>query len=149
MDLPSELANEIQHLMNHGDTLLDEGEEQEALVQFTEAWDLLPEPKGDWQPTVPILAAIADCYFYLGEWEASYLALQDAIRCGADVSNPFIRLRLGQCLYEKGDSIEAANWLAPAYLAEGIRLFIGEEPKYLMFIKEKLSPPPDGWPAGW
>jgi hypothetical protein len=64
-------------------------------------------------------------------------------------SNPFLRLRLGQCLYELGEMKEAANWLAGAYLMEGQAIFAEDSPKYLEFVRSKLEPPPDGWPEGW
>jgi hypothetical protein len=65
------------------------------------------------------------------------------------VANPFLRLRLGQALYELGDEQEAANWLVPAYLSEGPALFEDDDPKYLEFFCSKLAPPPGGWPEGW
>lgn len=78
-------------------------------------------------------------------------ALMTAMRSpeGEPTGNPFLRLRLGQCMYELGESVEAANWLAGAYLLEGNELFSQDDPKYLEFIKSKLDPPPGGWPEGW
>ena len=55
--------------------------------------------------------------------------MQDAFRCGAEPDNPFLRLRLGQALFELGELAEATNWLAPQYLAEGLVPFEGEGPK--------------------
>lgn len=73
------------------------------------------------------------------------------MRCayGEPVGNPYLRLRLGQCMYELGEMTEAANWLAGAYLSEGTKLFAHDDPKYLDFIKSQLKPPPGGWPEGW
>jgi hypothetical protein len=68
---------------------------------------------------------------------------------GGPIGNPFLRLRLGQCMYELGETDEAANWLAGAYLLEGKELFSQDDPKYLEFIKSRLEPPPNGWPEGW
>ena len=48
-----------------------------------------------------------------------------------------------------GETDEAANWLAGAYLLEGQELFSQDDPKYLEFIKSQLQPPPGGWPEGW
>jgi hypothetical protein len=75
--------------------------------------------------------------------------VQHAFRCGADLGNPFFRLRLGQSLYELGDEQEAANWLVPVYLTEGRKPLEGENPKYLEFFRGKLQPPQGGWPEGW
>jgi hypothetical protein len=96
-----------------------------------------------------IQAAIADCCFFLGDWDGCRNAVQEAFRYGADVGNPFLRLRLGQSLYELGDVAEAENWLVPVYLTEGLAPFDGEDPKYLDSFRSKLLPPPGGWPEGW
>jgi hypothetical protein len=74
-----------------------------------------------------------------------------AMKCayGEPLANPFLRLRLGQCMYETGDLKEAGNRLAPAYLLEGKALFEEDDPKYLEFVKSHLDEPPGGWPEGW
>src|SRR5262249_53970912 len=120
-----------------------------AVESFRRAWEVLPEPKSEHPLAVQILAAISDCEFYLGNWQACYHAMQEALRCGASLANPFVRLRLGQSLYELGNEREAENWLVPAYLTEGRALFEGDDPKYLEFIRGKLRPPEGGWPEGW
>ena len=140
---------EAERLLAEGDELADDERDEEALTRFEAAWSALPEPKGDQDLAIQILAAIADCHFYLGGWDECRATAQHAIRCGADLSNPFLRLRLGQALYELGDEREAANWLVPAYLTEGRALFEDDDPKYLDFFRPKLQPPPGGWPEGW
>jgi hypothetical protein len=75
--------------------------------------------------------------------------LVTAMKCDGATANPFLRLRLGQCLFELGELDEAANCLAGAFLQEGTKVFAADDPKYLVFIKSKLSPPPEGWPDGW
>lgn len=64
-------------------------------------------------------------------------------------AGPFLRLRLGQCLFELRELEEAANWLGGAFLLEGTKIFAESDPKYLAFVKPKLSPPRSGWPEGW
>jgi hypothetical protein len=145
----AKVINTVERLLAKGETLIDKGQDEEALAQFQAAWDLLPEPKNEQEPAIRILGAMADCYFYLQEWEGCRQAVQHAFRCGADVGNPFLRLRLGQSLYELGDEREAANWLVPVYLQEGRKPFEGEDSKYLEFFQSRLNPPPGGWPEGW
>ncbi|WP_020472605.1 hypothetical protein [Zavarzinella formosa] len=140
---------EADRLFAEGEELADAGNEAEALARFQAAWAALPEPRDEQEPAAMILAAIADSQFYLGQWEACRETVQQAFRCGADVANPFLRLRLGQSLYELGNEPEAANWLTPAYLSEGRALFADDDPKYLEFFQGKLAPPPGGWPEGW
>ena len=71
------------------------------------------------------------------------------MRCDGTTGNPYLRMRLGQCLFEKGDVDHAVQWLAGAYLLDGMAVFTDEDPKYLRFVKPQLEPPPGGWPEGW
>jgi hypothetical protein len=141
--------DKAEQLFAEGEALADSEKDADALAQFRAAWDALPEPRDEQDPAIHILAAIADSHFHLAEWEECRRAVQHAFRCGADLDNPFLRLRLGQSLYELGDKREAANWLVPVYLAEGRGPFEGEDPKYLEFFRGQLDPPPGGWPEGW
>lgn len=126
-------------LFAEGEALADAERDAEALARFEAAWAALPDPKEDQEPAVRVLAAIADCHFLLGDWAGCRDAIQDAFECGADVANPFLRLRVGQSLLELGDEAEAANWLVLPYLGEGDALFEGEDPKYLGFVRGRLN----------
>jgi len=141
--------DEAERLFAEGEEFADAEEDADALARFRAAWEALPEPRDEQESAIRILAAIADSHFHLGDWEECRRAMQSAFRCGADVGNPFLRLRLGQSLYELGDEGEAANWLVPVYLMEGRQPFEGEDPKYLEFFRGRLDPPPGGWPEGW
>jgi tetratricopeptide (TPR) repeat protein len=132
-----------------GERLVDAERYAEALAAFSAAWNALPDPKEEQAEAISILAAIGDCCFFLGRWEDCGNAIQHSFRCGADLSNPFLRLRLGQSLFELGDLNESANWLVPVYLMEGRAPFAGEDPKYLESFRSQLQPPEDGWPEGW
>ena len=148
-ELPRELHERIKRLCAEGDDLLDQGRCEDALARYGSAWELLPEPRTDWSAGEWIMAAVGDAEFQRGDFAASRQALMTALKCGGSPDNPFLRLRLGQCLFELGDRQEAANWLAGAYLLEGQELFAHDDPKYLEFVKAHLQSPPGGWPEGW
>jgi tetratricopeptide (TPR) repeat protein len=149
-ELPDEIHEQISGLCARGDDLADAGRLGEALAAYQEAWELLPEPRSEWSAALWILAAIGDAHFFAGDFAAGKDVLMAAmIRCDGATGNPFLRLRLGQCLFELGDLHEASNWMAMAYLSEGKELFSDDDPKYLAFIKSQLDPPPGGWPEGW
>jgi len=143
------VSEEVDRLFAAGEEFADAGQYADALARFLAAWDLLPAPKEEEKDAVPILGAIADCCFFLGLWNKCREAVQQAFRCGAELDNPFFRLRLGQSLYELGDEREAANWLVPVYLMEGRKPFATGAPKALEFFRGKLQPPRGGWPKGW
>ena len=97
-----------------------------------------------------LLTAIGDMHFQMARFPEGRAALMEVMKLFDDArGNPFVQLRLGQCMLELGEEKEAANWLAGAFLSEGRQLFEGDNPKYLEFIKCKLEPPPGGWPDGW
>lgn len=141
----------VQRLLDEGDDLLDEGRPDQALSSFEAAWELLPEPRTDHPLTLHVLAAIGDARFFKADFTAGKQALMNAMKCShwELIGNPFVRLRLGQCLFELGETRKAANWLAGAFLTEGVKLFAEDDPKYLEFMKSQLEPPPGGWPEGW
>lgn len=142
-------SDAVERLFAEGEALADEERDEEARASFQAAWESLPEPRDEQELAGRIIGAIADCCFYLGDWEGCRRAVQHAFRCGEDVNNPFLRMRLGQSLYEMGDEQEAANRLVPVYLLEGRTPFEGEDPKYLESFRGRLDAPPGGWPEGW
>jgi len=148
-DLPDKRHDEIQRLCAEGNDLLDQRRFEDALNRFSSAWELLPQPRIEWDAANWILAAIADVHFVRHDFAAMRIPLMTAMQCEGATANPFLRLRLGQCLFELGELEEATNWLAGAFLSEGKKIFAEDDPKYVAFIKSKLSSPPGGWPEGW
>ncbi|QDV36413.1 tetratricopeptide repeat protein [Tautonia plasticadhaerens] len=144
-----DLDAEVRRLLGEGDDLLEEDRSEGALARYHAAWERLPEPRTDHPVALDILAADGNSHFFRSDYAAARDALMTAMTFGGAVDNPYLRLRLGQCLFEAGDEREAANWLAGAYLLEGSKLFVDEDPKYLEFIRSQLQPPPGGWPEGW
>ncbi len=138
-----------ERLFAQGENYADANIGGAALNCFRAAWEVLPEPREAQPPAVRIQAAIADECYFIGEWANCRDAVQHAFRCGADQANPFLRLRLGQALFELGEQAEAENWFVPAFLAEGPSLFADDDPKYLASFRDKLLPPPGEWPEGW
>jgi tetratricopeptide (TPR) repeat protein len=148
-ELPDSLYDEIQRLCEKGNVALDQLRYSDALTCFSNAWELLPSPRTDWDAAIWILAAIGDANFLFGNFAAMREPLMTAMQCEGAIGNPLLRLRLGQCLFELGELKEAANWLSGAFILEGKKIFGEDNPKYLIFVKSKLSPPPEGWPDGW
>jgi tetratricopeptide (TPR) repeat protein len=134
----------VKALCAKGDRLAEEMQFAEALTTYWSAWDLLPEPKTDWNAATWILAAIGDANFLSGDYVAGRDNLSMAMHCPDAIGNPFFHLRLGQCQFEVGDLDRAADELARAYMAAGSEIF-EDEPKYFEFLKTRLKPPPGGW----
>lgn len=140
---------DAEGLFAEGEAWADEEADDEALASFQLALAALPHPPEQHPLATEIVAAIADSHFHLGQWAECADAVQLAFRWGAALDNTFLRLRLGQALFELGNMAEALNWMVPVYLMEGLQPFDDEDPKYLASFREKLDPPPGGWPEGW
>lgn len=147
--LPDKLYRKMEGLCAKGDRLAHRKKFAKALSQYWAAWDLLPEPKTQWNAATWILAAVGEANFLGGDFQAGRDNLTYAMHCPDAIGNPFLHLRLGQCQFELGNLDRAADELARAFILEGVKIFGDDDPKYLAFVKSKLKPPPDGWPEGW
>lgn len=148
-ELPVEIYAEVTRLSAVGDQLAGATKYQDAIATYWKAWDLLPEPKLEWGAALWILAAIGDANFLNKDYVACRDNLSSAMAAPDAIGNPFLHMRLGQCQFELGNMDRAADELARAYLQQGKAIFKHDDPKYLAFVKSKLKPPPEGWPAGW
>jgi tetratricopeptide (TPR) repeat protein len=141
MTLSDELHGRVVALAEKGDDLVGEGKCAQGIDKYSEAWQLLPEPKEDWEAATWLLSAIGDAYYSAREFQDSVSAFSGALLCPGGLGNAFIHLRLGQAYWELGDSRRAQDNLARAYMAGGRDVFQAEDPKYLTFLSTCLKPP--------
>ena len=144
-ELPPKTYQQIETLCKNGDALAKKSRFPEALKQYWAAWDLLPDPKTEWEAATWILAAIGDANFLGRDFNAGRDNLSLVMRCPNSIGNPFLHLRLGQCEFELKNLDRAADELARAYMGAGSEIFDSEDDKYFDFLKTRLKPPPDGW----
>jgi tetratricopeptide (TPR) repeat protein len=114
---------------------------QGALREAHRALTLLPEPRGQWQAATALLAGAGDALFMLGRYAEARVTFREAVSCPDGLGNAFIHLRLGQLEFELGNTEQAKNELARAYMSGGDEVFANEDPKYWRFIRESLRPP--------
>lgn len=136
----------IEELCASGDQFAEKRNFADALGCYWKAYDLIPDPKTDWETSTWVLVAIGDSNFLSGDFIAGRDNLQSAMHCPDAVGNPFIHLRLGQCQLELGNEQLAADELARAFMSGGMEIFRGQNPRYLRLLKSRLKPPPGGWP---
>src|SRR5262245_33822112 len=99
-ELQGETYERIQALCKLGDARAEEGKHSAALEQYWAGWDLLPEPRTEWEAATWILAAVGDANFLGGDYVAGRDNLTMAMHCPDAIGNPFLHLRLGQCQFE-------------------------------------------------
>lgn len=139
MELDDDLHRRITALCSGGDELVALGRNADALTKYREALALVPAPRTRWEASTWIYAAIGDVLFASEEFVAAAAAFRDACNCPGGMENPFIQLRLGQCLYELHDSALASEHLLRAYMLEGSNIFAGEDPKYAALIERAIG----------
>jgi tetratricopeptide (TPR) repeat protein len=144
-DLDNNIHAQIKDLCAQGDQLAKRRRYPAALKLYWQAWDLLPEPKTDWDAATWILAAIGDANFLSGDFKAGRDNLSNVMRCPNALGNPFLHLRLGQCYFELHNMGMAADELTRALMGGGEEIFQKHNPKYWAFLKTRLKPPPGGW----
>ena len=138
-ELPQHIYAEIHRLCALGD---DEAERQQfaaALTSYWAAWDLLPEPKTEWEAATWILGTIGDTNFVSGDYVAGRDNLSNAMYCPDAIGNAFLHLRLGQCQFEVGDLDRAADELIRAYMGAGPDIFRDQDPKYVRFLQTRAD----------
>ena len=138
----SETAHaEVTRLSEEGGRLESEGSLDGALAKYREGLALLPAPMTNWEAATWLLSAIGDLEFQKGQFDSAIRALEKALQCPGGLGNPFIHLRLGECLFEVGNQPAAMDELARAYMGAGGEIFSGEDPKYFQALRKVLKPP--------
>lgn len=130
---------EITRLCEAGNVLMEQEDLEGALAEYLKAWNLIPEPQSDWEAATWVIAALADCYYFLGDDQEARRALEYAMTCPDGLGNAFLHLRLGQVLFELGELDKAADELMLAYRGEGKEIFEPEDPKYLEFLATRAE----------
>jgi tetratricopeptide (TPR) repeat protein len=143
-ELDPMIYQRILALCAEGDRLAATQAYDDAIVQYNEAWKLIPDPPTEWNASTWVLAAIADAWFLKGHYGNAKDALEYAMHCPDALGNPFLHLRLGQCCFESGLLDRAADELTRAYMGDGLRVFEGQDPKYFEFLKTCIRPPASG-----
>lgn len=135
--LPKEIAQILDRLCREGDRFAGIDQYDDAITKYQEAWDLLPPPPHQWPAATWILLSVGDAYFRMNDFPAGAEILLDAWNSPDGNTNPFLSLRLGQCLMELGQFDAAANALEDAFRGAGEAIFEDEDPKYLRFVRTK------------
>ncbi len=138
-NLPEHIHDEIKRLCACGDEHVERQAFSKAIESYQAAWQLLPEPKTNWEAAKWILVAIGDANFLNRDFGAGCECLKEAMHCPDAIGNPFIHLRLGQCQFEVGNLDRAADELMRAYMGGGKDIFEQDDSKYLQFLASRAQ----------
>ena len=129
--LDTTLDKRVRQLCAEGYRSYDDGDYEQALRRFYQAWMLIPKPQTQFEASGWVLTAIGDAYFAKRNYRAGIEALRSALFCPRTVGNPFVHLRLGQCYLETDKTDDADRHLARALYSGGAELFDKEALHYL------------------
>ncbi len=127
----------IKSYCEDGDKLAESGSYDAAIMKYNEAFQLVPQPREEWNASTWILIAIGDAAFLAGYNEFAREVFQDVMYCPGAIGNPFVHLRLGQVLFDAGELDKAADELMRAYIGGEYDVFSEEDPKYFEFLKTR------------
>lgn len=138
-EMDSATHERIKILCTKGDELAEVSKFEDAIAQYNEAWAMVPDPKNEWNASTWILAAIADSAFMGGYKTSALEALQYAMTCPDAIGNPFLHLRYGQVLFDRGEVDHAADELMRAYMGAGEEIFATEDSRYFEFLRTRAD----------
>ncbi len=138
LELDPQISHTVQDLLQEGYGLYQKHNYSGALRLFYQAWVKLPKPQSDYEKSGEVLTAIGDSYFRLGRYEPAIEALRSALHCPQTHNNPQVLLRLGQCLLESGQELQARTYLQRTYRLSGTDYFDNEDEKYLDAISDLI-----------
>jgi tetratricopeptide (TPR) repeat protein len=136
-ELSPQIYEALRHLCADGDYLAASGKFEEAIGEYNRAWEIVPEPKNEWDGSAWLLAAIAEVAILGGFTTSAREALEYAMTCPGAIGNPSLHLRLGQALFDIGEHDRAADELMRAYMGGGADLFATEDERYLSFLRTR------------
>ena len=119
------------------------GKNDEAVASYFAAWELLPEPREEWDAAPWILAAVGDVLYRREAFPGALDFFQRARRCPGGAHNPFVHMRLGQVHLHLGDHERAREALMLAVEVGGRDVFRDEDPRWLAWLApapEAVSP---------
>lgn len=116
----------FQNHMNDAEMFMSQTEYGESFRCFKNALAEIPEPRADHYEATQAVTGVADCYYFLGQYENAEQPLRDVLLLPEGAANPYIRLRRGQVFNYLGDLPAARTEWTCAYLNGGAKVFDGE-----------------------
>lgn len=94
-----EIYQKIEELCQSGEAAFDDDELESALEYYLEAWDLIPQPRGGYEGTGWVAAAIGEVLFEQEKYKESFDYYEEAYYAIGGKLNPYINFMMGKCLY--------------------------------------------------
>lgn len=133
------LEEAIVSIVEKGNELHDGKSYEEALDEYNKAWELLPEPKLEWEIACWIASCIYSVYFDMAAFPKSKEWAEVALQTrGSDIDTAPL-INLGMVCYELAQYDESYKYFDDAYSYGKAHAFKERPKKYLDFYLSKKS----------
>ena len=139
MELDYLLYNQILEYSSKGEKYFDQQQFDKAISEYEKALALVPSPQSDWDASTWLNTALGDSYFLNKEYEPALNYFYNAFSGPNAIDNPFINMRIGQCLFELNNLEKSEDYFLKAFMLDGEKVFRADGKKYLNYMKKKYD----------
>lgn len=147
--LQKPVYEKVLELMEKGNALLDNDEDERALETFERALAWIPAPQEEYEIAHELIAAMGDVHWFAEDFDEALASFEEAQAIFGGIHGhyqPFLLLRIGQCFYciaERDDDAEARTkaheLLSKALEVLGEEIFEDEDEVFLEFARSAIS----------
>ena len=131
------IFKKIKKLSEQADFFLAEECFNDAIELYSQAWNLIPEPKEKYEITELIASNLGESLFELDDFDEARFYFEQAYATPNGWQNPFVLLMLGKCWLELGDKEKGIAYLKKAYSIGGEEIFEDNQDLYQLISSEK------------
>lgn len=135
----SKIESEINSFVEKGNEFHDDKKYAEALEQYRQAWQALPEPKFESEFANWIAACMYSAYFDLEDYDEAKKWGETTLRTRESDIDTAPSIDLGMVCYELNQFDEAYKYFNDAYNYGKERTFQDRPKKYLKFYLRKRA----------
>lgn len=136
--LISPLKEQVESVMNESNQEFDKKNYLDSIRLLEKAWDLLPEPKGEYSESYHIALYASETYLVINDIIKAQVWADIIFQCGLNRIDSGEREFLsGKVAFESEDFEKAKELFATANKKSEGRCFNSEDAKYLKFFKKK------------
>jgi hypothetical protein len=138
LKLDTELNKYIETLMDRSNEEYDKGEYAESIRLLEDAWDKLPEPKGEYSESFHIARYISETYMLINNLKQTKKWSNELFKCGLHrIDSGERELLAGKVAFELGEFEISKKYFTIANDKSEGRCFEDEDIKYVKFFKKR------------
>ncbi len=128
----------ILKYLEEGYICLHEKQYNNAFSYFSNALNLLPKEKEEWDIALNIYLALGKCSFYQEEYNIASYFFNKALQAPNGLVSGELWLCIGKCFYKQGIEEKAKDAFMSAYMLEGKDIFDEQKIEYFNLIKNSI-----------